>query len=114
MRLDGVGNRVPGNESVEAHVKCVFEEVVGKLAGKDAVIDVIGLGAGANEVPIYLDGHWELWRGRVQAVVLGAPQTWAKEYRDLGFREFLGKVSFLSVLCEGFWGGEVVLVGVVD
>lgn len=80
------------NEGLEAHVKCVFEEVVGKLAGCEAVVDVIGVGAGANEAPIYLDRRWEAWKGRVQAVVLGAPHTWVSEYRDERFREFLGKV----------------------
>lgn len=94
MRLDGVRNRVPGNEDLEAHVKCVFEEVVGRLVRKDAAVDVIGLGAGANEVPAYLDRHWGKWKGRVQAIVLGAPQTWAKEYVNEEFREFLRKVSF--------------------
>ncbi|SLM38485.1 Arb2 domain [Lasallia pustulata] len=90
MRLDG-RNRVRENEGLEAHVKCVFEEVVGKLAGCEAVVDVIGVGAGANEAPIYLDRRWEAWKGRVQAVVLGAPHTWVSEYRDERFREFLGK-----------------------
>lgn len=94
MRLDEVANRVPGNESVEAHVKCVFEEMVGRMVRKDAVVDVIGLGAGANEVATYLDRHWDQWKGRIQAVVLGAPQMYAKEYGNEEFREFLGKVSF--------------------
>lgn len=100
MRLDPVANRVPGNESLAAHVKYVFEEVVGGEVGSGAAIDVVGVGAGADEALGYLDREWGRWGARVLAVVVGAPQTWASEYTSEAFREFLGKVSDRR-LCGG-------------
>ena len=75
-------------------MKYVFEEVMGKMVGMDTAIDVIGIGNdGANDVPTYLDRNWNQWKGKVQAIVLGQPQTLVKQYDNEEFVEFLGRVG---------------------
>ena len=75
-------------------MKYLFEEVVEKMIGKGAAIDVIGIGNdGANDVPTYLDRNWNQWKGKVQAIVLGQPQTLVKQYDNEEFVEFLGRVG---------------------
>lgn len=97
MRIDTVKNHIPGNNNVKEHVKSIFEEVLGKLARQDAVIDLIGLGEGAEEMVGYLDQHWDFWASRVRAVCVGIGYVWrvGDEIRNENFMDFWGKVSIL-------------------
>ncbi|CAF9933211.1 hypothetical protein IMSHALPRED_009092 [Imshaugia aleurites] len=93
MRIDAVKNRVPGNGSTKEHVKSVFEDVLGKLAKQDAVIDVIGLGEGAEEAVGYLDQNWEHWERKVKAICVGLGFVWrvGHEIQNKKILDFWGK-----------------------
>ena len=99
MRIDTIKNHIPGNNNIKEHVKSIFEEVLGKLARQDAVIDLIGLGEGAEEMVGYLDQHWDFWVSRVRAVCVGIGYVWrvGDEIRNENFMDFWGKVSILRV-----------------
>ena len=93
MRIDSVKNHVPGNEDVKAHVKSVFEAVA-KVARDDVVIDVIGIGDGAEEAVEYLDQNWGTWEGTVRAICVGMGFVWTvgSLLQNEKFRAFWGKV----------------------
>ena len=93
MRIDPVKNHIPGNEDVKAHVKSVFE-VVEKMASDDAVIDVIGLGDGAEEAVEYLDQNWERWERKVRATCVGMGFVWTvgSLLKNENFKDFWGRV----------------------
>ncbi len=96
MRIDPNKNRIPGNRNVKEHVKSVFEEVLGNLARLDAVIDLIGLGEGAEEAVGYLDQNWKSWDSRVRAICVGVGFVWRvrDDIQDEKFIDFWGTVSF--------------------
>ena len=93
MRVDPVKNRARGNESMAAHVKYVFEEVVRHMVDKDAKLDIIGVGEGASESVAYLDHHWgKLWADRIQAIAVGTGPVWpGDEIQNPNFRLFFAK-----------------------
>ena len=93
MSLNSVKNRVPQNEDFQAHLKCVFEDVVGKMARKDAKIDVVGISSGAAEVVEYLQTHWKKWQGRTSGVAVVDSYAWNMGFKDENFRKFWEKVS---------------------
>lgn len=97
MRIDSVKNHIPGNGNTKEHVKSVFEEVLGKLARQDAVIDLIGLGDGAEDAVGYLDQNWEHWESKVRAICVGLGFVWrvVNDIQKEKFMYFWGKVSFL-------------------
>jgi hypothetical protein len=102
MRIDDKKNRVPGNEDMAAHVQSVFE-AVGRLARKDAAIDVIGLSDGAWKVVAYLQANWETWKSRVDAIAIGTSSAYpGYQLWHENFAEFWGKVSLSSspALCH--------------
>lgn len=98
MRIDAVRNRIPGNRSTKEHIKSVFEEVLGKLARQDAVIDVIGLGEGAEDAVGYLDQNWKDWESKVRAICVGLGFVWrvGDDIQNEKFIDFWGKVSLRS------------------
>ena len=100
MRIDPVKNHVQGHENTKEHVASVFEEVLGKVARQDVVIDLIGVGEGAEEAVGYLDRHWKDWASRVRAICVGVGFVWrvGDDMRDEKFMEFWGRVSFLLIL----------------
>ncbi len=97
MRIDPVKNHIPGNENTKEHIKTVFEEVLGKLVRQDAVIDLIGIGEGAEEAVGYLDGNWEHWKTKVRAICVGLGFVWrvGDDIHNEKFMDFWGKVNFL-------------------
>ena len=97
MRVDPVKNRIPGNGNIQEHIKSVFEGVLGKLARQDAVIDLIGLGEGAEEAVGYLDQNWKHWESKVRAVCVGLGFVWrvGDDIQNEKFMEFWGKVRYL-------------------
>ncbi|KIW15293.1 hypothetical protein PV08_05338 [Exophiala spinifera] len=74
MKFDPVKNRVPGNETFEAHVQFMFEEVLSKLVHKDASIDIVGAEFPGSAVVDYLASHWDKWSKRITGIALVAPQ----------------------------------------
>ncbi len=57
MRLDMIKNRVPGNEDCDKHVEHLFMKVLPQILGKDATVDIIGIGDGAVEAVAFLDAN---------------------------------------------------------
>ena len=92
---DGKKNLIPGSEGLPQHVATVFEEVLRKLASKEAKIDVIGVGDGALEAVEYLQKEWGRWSDKVVAIAVGASYIWQTEFWDNNFKEFWGKVNCL-------------------
>ena len=97
MRIDPVKNHIPGNGSINEHVKSVFEEVLGKLVRHDAVIDLIGIGEGAEEAVGYLDRNWKDWESKLRAICVGLGFVWRVEddIHNEKFMDFWRKVSLL-------------------
>ncbi|KAI0487299.1 Arb2 domain-containing protein [Xylaria cf. heliscus] len=89
--IDPEVNRVPGNESFNAHVKYIFEKVVPELVDPTAGLDIIGLGDAADVVETYLnnDATWGRVSARINcfASVGGHFPVW--ELKCDGLREFL-------------------------
>ncbi|KAK0509849.1 hypothetical protein JMJ35_007243 [Cladonia borealis] len=92
MRIDPLKNHIPANEDVKAHVKSVFE-MVGKMARDNAVIDVIGIGDGAEEAVEYLDQNWVRWETQVRAICVGMAFVWTvgSLLNNEKFRDFWGR-----------------------
>ena len=96
--LDGVKNRVPGNEGLAQHARSVFEEVVENLVNKGAMIDIIGIEDGAVESVEYVQSNWEKWKGRVQAIAIGTSFPLMTELWNKQFLQFWGKVRWTLIL----------------
>ena len=92
MRLDETKNRVPKNESLPQHIKYMFEEVLRRLADRQAKVHVIGIGDGAVEMVTYLQDEWVKWAGRIEAIAVGASHVWGTEFSNEQFQTFWGKV----------------------
>lgn len=88
-------NTVPRNGSPAAHVRCVFEQVVGNtdLVAADVVVQVVGVGDGAVAVQRVLDAHWKLLGGRIGCLAMCGGGLDAASLRDDGFKKFLREVS---------------------
>ncbi|KAI9848565.1 MAG: hypothetical protein M1837_007234 [Sclerophora amabilis] len=98
-RIDDVKNRVPENEDWEKHTAYVFEQVVGKLAAKDAKIDLIGLSDGGGEVVKYLNTHWSRWSSRIDAIAFGNPLHAKHEMTNPDFVKFLSERGRAYLCC---------------
>ena len=99
MKIDPLKNHVRGNKNPEEHVRSVFAEAIWGLGHADAVIDVIGMGDGAEEVVKYLDRNWDRWGGQVRAICVGLGWIWhvANDVQNERFMELWGRVySFPS------------------
>ncbi|KAI1324455.1 hypothetical protein F5Y16DRAFT_305577 [Xylariaceae sp. FL0255] len=77
---------VPGNASPLEHVKYIFENIVGnaEMVRPDAVIDIIGIGTGAEVVEKFLDseGVWNKWGGRLGCFAIVGGMLGADRYID--------------------------------
>ncbi|KAI9784231.1 MAG: hypothetical protein M1816_000903 [Peltula sp. TS41687] len=89
MRIDGVKNRVPGNESLDQHVQYMFDEVMAKITDKDVKIDIVGLSDGGSAVIKFLNDNWAVWSSRIAAIALGTPLYHTSEITNPSFAEFL-------------------------
>ena len=115
MRIDDVKNRVPGNESLENHVRYVFDEVMAKMTNEDAQIDVIGLSDGGSMAMKFLNDNCEFildsdhhltatdrqlsgatWSSRIAAIALGNPLHTINEISNASFARFLRAVPPLN------------------
>ena len=99
MRIDAVKNHVPGNGTANEHIRSVFEDVLRKLARQDAVIDLIGMGDGAEGAVGYLDQNWKQWESNIRAICVGLGFVWRvrDDIQNEKFMDFWGKVSFESL-----------------
>ncbi|KAL6866790.1 Arb2 domain-containing protein [Trichoderma novae-zelandiae] len=94
-------NRIPGNENPTEHVKHIFDEVLGSMAGEKAVLDVVAVGEACEIVERFLDGReaWEVWGKRIGSLILLGPVFEAEGLTNGQFREFLAKRARGYLLC---------------
>lgn len=89
-------NAVPGHETVERHVKSVFEEVLGRMVRRDAKLAVVAVTDVADEVERYLDDedNWKVWGPRMESLaLLGNFYGTTEKIKCEGFETFLAEVS---------------------
>lgn len=88
---DKARNGIPKNITTAEHVKCVFEEVVDKLVGKDAKLDIIAVGNSAEEVEKYLndDEVWKKFGTMMGAMVVLGGFYHSDEFKCEGFKQFM-------------------------
>ena len=93
VRIDATRNHIPENEGVKEHVASVFAAVE-KLARDDVVVNIIGIGEGAEEAVEYMDQNWERWEGKVRAVCVGMGFVWSvrDQVSNRRFRDFWSRV----------------------
>ncbi|KAI3326966.1 Arb2 domain-containing protein [Xylariaceae sp. AK1471] len=89
--IDPKVNHIPGNEDPKAHVKYIFEKVVPDFVKKDAGLDIIGLGDGADVVTSYLncDEVWKRVGGRINCFASVGCTFPAWDVKCDGLRAFL-------------------------
>lgn len=96
---DAAANAVPGNASVDQHVACVFEGVLGGpdlLGGAGAEIQVVGVSDGAVAAERYLDRNWDRWAGRVGCLAMLGAGADVSSLTSEDFKVFLKEVSLVS------------------
>lgn len=89
-------NAVPGHETVGRHVKSVFEEVLGRVARRDARLAVVAVTDVADEVERYLDDDetWKVWGPRMESLsLLGNFYGTTEDIKCDAFKTFLTEVS---------------------
>ncbi|KAL8675227.1 MAG: hypothetical protein Q9168_000347 [Polycauliona sp. 1 TL-2023] len=79
MEIDEEKNRVAGHKDPAEHVASIFNDVIPSMCKKDVAIDVIGMGDGGSIFAEFLQGNWNRWKGRVQAVAIGSGPIWLGE-----------------------------------
>ncbi|KAI1494538.1 Arb2 domain-containing protein [Biscogniauxia mediterranea] len=89
--LPSEGECVPGNRDAAQHVRCVFEDVVARLAGPAATLDLVAVGDAADLVAEYLDhsAAWQRWGPRVKCFAIVGGMRAVQDVRCDGFRRFL-------------------------
>jgi hypothetical protein len=87
-------NRVPGNENPREHVRYIFDEVLGSMAGEKAVVDVVAIGETCEIVERFLDGKeaWDAWGERLGSLILLGPVFEVDGLTNAQFKDFLAKV----------------------
>ncbi|KAK0671192.1 Arb2 domain-containing protein [Cercophora samala] len=137
---DKVKNGIPKNLTTGEHVQCVFEEVVDKLVGKNAKLDVIAVGNSAEEVERYLndDEVWKKFGPKMGAMVVLGGFYHSDEFKCEGFKRFMqertrayaihhtpldnpiagsfgnpGTLGFTSFGCPAFSAGEANMTEVM-
>ncbi|KAL6882928.1 Arb2 domain-containing protein [Trichoderma longibrachiatum] len=95
-------NGIPGNENPREHVKCVFDQVLGCMAGEQAVVDVVAIGETCEIVEKFLDGKeaWGVWGKRLGSLVLLGPVFEADGLTNGEFKDFLAKRARGYLLCS--------------
>lgn len=97
--FDPAANGIPKNGDVKAHVKCVFESVLGngEFLGREARIDVLAMTDAANEVEKYLDANWGRWESHIGCLAMLGGGENPDAIRDEGFKTFLKEVCIQSL-----------------
>ncbi|CAH0039923.1 unnamed protein product [Clonostachys solani] len=85
-------NDIPGNETGQDHVRCVFDEVLAQMVDKDAVIDIITIDAmTSEEVEKFLDKNWGVWGHRLSSMAILETLYSAYQLTSQPFKDFLAK-----------------------
>lgn len=101
-------NAIPGHETVGRHVKSVFEEVLGRVARRDAKLAVVAVTDVADEVERYLDDEdtWKVWGPRMESLsLLGNFYGSTEDIKCDAFKKFLAEVSWTCIAghCPYLW-----------
>lgn len=94
-RFDITKNTVLNNRNTSEHVAYVFNHVVQDLLAPDAMLEVIGVSAGAVEVVDFLNKprNWEIMEPRMTALALVATFHQRDDINNPWFAAWLRKVS---------------------
>ncbi|CAG9940529.1 unnamed protein product [Clonostachys rosea f. rosea IK726] len=85
-------NDIPGNETGQDHVRCVFNEVLAQRVDKNAVIDIITIDAmTSEEVEKFLDKNWGVWGQRLSSMAILETLYSAYQLTSQPFKDFLAK-----------------------
>jgi hypothetical protein len=95
-------NAIPRNTNPAAHVRCVFEDVLGCMTASTARIDIIAVGDSADEIEAFLnnDETWRIWGPRLNSLALLGGYYRAENVTCDGFGKFLREVSWLCFRCR--------------
>ncbi|OTA00667.1 hypothetical protein A9Z42_0009200 [Trichoderma parareesei] len=95
-------NRVPGNENPREHVRYIFDEVLGSMAGERTVVDVVAIGETCEIVERFLDGKeaWDAWGERLGSLILLGPVFEVDGLTNAQFKDFLAKRARGYLLCS--------------
>lgn len=111
---DAAVNAIPGNESVDQHVACVFGSVLDgpDFVARNATVQVVGVADGAVAVVGFLARNWGHWEDRVGCLAMLGSGVDAASLQSEGFRGFLREVSstsHLAVCSRGYMVGTLSL-----
>lgn len=97
--FDPLVNGIPGNDSVEDHVRTVFDSVLGnaEFVGKEARIEIIGVSEGADGVETFLDENWAVWKDRIVSLAMLGGGMDQNLIKDEDFKTFLVEVRTHSI-----------------
>lgn len=90
---------IPENETAEMHIGHVLEKLLPALAKEDALVDLVGIGLGADSLEKYLDedGVWARLGNRINTLSILGVITPASSFKCSGFKAFLSEVSTLTI-----------------
>lgn len=95
LRFDAIKNTVPENRTTAEHVAYIFEDVTRELLAPEAMLEVIGVSAGAIEVIEFFNKpeNWKFMEPRITALALVATFHQREDISNPEFAEWLRKVG---------------------
>lgn len=89
-------HQVPGNENPARHIEHIFDEVLTKIVGKSAKIDIIAISESCELVETFLDvqDNWKIWGPRLNAMLLLGSVYSTTSLTNENFKRFLARVRF--------------------
>ena len=87
-------NKVEQHETPAMHTRYVFNEVLAKMVGERAVIDVVAIGDTCTMVEKFLDSEnvWDVWGHRLSSILLMDTICDVNTLTNSSFKDFLAKV----------------------
>ncbi|ETS84195.1 hypothetical protein PFICI_02220 [Pestalotiopsis fici W106-1] len=84
-------DRVEGNKDIREHMKTIFETVIPAFLNKDAGLDIIAVGDGADALEKYLDWSetWKRLSDRINCLAILGAYYHLEDLQSTNFREFL-------------------------
>ncbi|TPX10595.1 uncharacterized protein E0L32_008481 [Thyridium curvatum] len=101
LRYDPAAHAVPGHEDRLAHVRSLFRDVLAGMK-QGAVLDVVGLGDGADAVTEFLncEQSWRDWGARLGCLAVVAGFYDVAQVKVEGLKTFLKERARAYICCE--------------
>lgn len=89
-------DRVEGNRDTREHIKTIFENVIPAFLNKEAGIDIVAVGDGADALEKYLDWSetWKKLSDKINCLAILGGYYAIEDLQSTNFREFLREVSW--------------------